>query len=117
MRIQDKEEGIAYAKLVAREASDPKAAMRSIVADYFDPFAMEFVKAIRKALPGDDASYASWAYLFAVGALVMSVFDSRIERISSGKVKAGDVRRKSEYLVTFIAAGIRAGAAAKPAMR
>ena len=67
------------------------------------------MKAIRKALPGNDAGYASWAYLFAVGALVMSVFDSRIERISGGKVKAGDVQRKSEYLVSFIAAGIRAG--------
>ena len=109
MRIQDRAEGIAYAKLVAREASDPRAAVRGIVADYFDPFAAEFVKAIRKALPVDNASYASWAYLFAVGALVMSVFDNRIERISGGKVKAGDLRRKSEYLVTFIAAGIRAG--------
>ncbi|WP_416047034.1 TetR/AcrR family transcriptional regulator [Cupriavidus basilensis] len=109
MRIQDTEAGIAYAKLVAREASDPREAERGIVADYFDPFAMEFVKAIRKALPGN-ARYAHWAYLFAVGALVMSVFDRRIERISGGKFKAGDVRHKSEYLVTFIAAGIRAGA-------
>lgn len=117
MRIQDRDEGIAYAKLVAREASDPRSVERGIVADYFDPFAKEFVKAIRKVLPGDDASYASWAYLFAVGALVMSVFDSRIERISSGKVKAGDVRRKSEYLVKFIAAGIRAGTAGKAVLR
>ncbi|TDF62198.1 TetR/AcrR family transcriptional regulator [Cupriavidus sp. L7L] len=117
IRIQDREEGVAYAKLVAREASDPKAAVRSVVADYFDPFAMEFVKAIRKALPGNDASYASWAYLFAVGALVMSVFDSRIERISGGKVKTGDLRRKSEYLVTFISAGIRAGTVAKSSLR
>ncbi|WP_052494570.1 TetR/AcrR family transcriptional regulator [Cupriavidus basilensis] len=109
MRIQNTEGGLAYAKLVAREASDPKEAERGIVADYFDPFAMEFVKAIRKALPGNGTSYAHWAYLFAVGALVMSVFDSRIERISGGKVKAGDMRRKSEYLVSFIAAGIRAG--------
>ena len=117
MRIQDTEAGIAYAKLVAREASDPREAERGIVADYFDPFAMEFVKAIRKALPGNSTSYAHWAYLFAVGALVMSVFDTRIERISGNKVKAGDVRRKSEYLVTFIAAGIRAGTERKPSIR
>lgn len=117
MRIQDTEAGIAYAKLVAREASDPKAAERGIVADYFDPFAMEFVEAIRKALPGNTSGYAYWAYLFAVGSLVMSVFDSRIERISGGKARAGDVLRKSEYLVTFIAAGIRAGAGRKPSRR
>jgi len=110
MRIQDTEAGIAYAKLVAREASDPRESERGIVSDYFDPFAMEFIRAIRKALPAQGASYAHWAYLFAVGALVMSVFDSRIERISGGKVKAGDLRRKTEHLVTFIVAGIRAGA-------
>ncbi|CAG9182475.1 MULTISPECIES: TetR/AcrR family transcriptional regulator [Cupriavidus] len=117
MRIQETEGGLAYAKLVAREASDPKEVERGIVADYFDPFAVEFAKAIRKALPGNGTSYPHWAYLFAVGALVMSVFDSRIERISAGKVKAGDTRRKSEYLVSFIAAGIRAGAEPKPSTR
>ncbi|WP_175856469.1 TetR/AcrR family transcriptional regulator [Burkholderia anthina] len=109
IQIQGTEAGIAYAKLVAREASDPRESERGIVADYFDPFAKEFVKAIRKALPGHDTRYANWAYLFAVGALVMSVFDRRIERISSGKVKPDDLRRKTEYLVNFIAAGIRAG--------
>ncbi|AOY95860.1 TetR family transcriptional regulator [Cupriavidus sp. USMAA2-4] len=110
MRIQDSAPGIAYAKLVAREASDPRESERGIVTDYFDPFAKEFVRAIRKVLPGHPAGYAHWAYLFSVGALVTSVFDSRIERISAGKVKAGDLRRKTAYLVTFIMAGIRAGA-------
>lgn len=110
MQLQTTEAGLAYAKLVAREASDPRESERGIVSDYFDPFAVEFVRAIRKALPGHSASYAHWAYLFAVGALVMSVFDRRIERISGGKVKAGDLRRKADYLVNFIAAGIRAGA-------
>ncbi len=109
IRIQETEAGIAYAKLVAREASDPRESERGIVADYFDPFAKEFVKAIRKALPGHGPSYAHWAYLFAVGALVMSVFDRRIERISGGKVKPGNLQRKTDYLVNFITAGIRAG--------
>ncbi|KWF64710.1 TetR family transcriptional regulator [Burkholderia multivorans] len=110
MRIQDTEAGMAYAKLVAREASDPREHERGIVADYFDPFATEFIRAIREALPGHDESYATWAYLFAVGALVLSVFDKRIERISRGRVKPGDLNRKTEYLVRFIVAGIRAGA-------
>ncbi|ODV43413.1 TetR family transcriptional regulator [Cupriavidus sp. UYMMa02A] len=110
MRIQETEAGLAYAKLIAREASDPREATRGIVADYFDPFAMEFVRAIRKAMPHNGLSYANWAYLFAIGALTMSVFDSRVERISGGKVKAGNLRQKSEYLVTFITAGIRAEA-------
>ena len=110
MQIQNTESGLAYAKLVAREASDPREAERGIVAEYFDPFAAEFIKEIRRTLPGHSANYAHWAYLFAVGALVMSAFDSRIERISGGKIKAGALKRKAEHLVTFISAGIRAGA-------
>lgn len=110
MQIQNTESGLAYARLVAREASDPRETERGIVAEYFDPFAREFVQAINKALPGHNASYAHWAYLFAVGALVMSAFDNRIERISGGKIRAGALKSKTRHLVTFIVAGIRAGA-------
>ena len=99
----------AYAKLVAREVSDPREAERGIVAEYFDPFAVEFVHAIRTVLPRQDPDYAHWAYLYAVGALVMSVFDRRIERISEGQTHAGDLKNKAEYLVRFIVAGMRAG--------
>ena len=70
--------------------SDPREAERGIVAEYFDPFAVEFVHAIRTVLPRQDPDYAHWAYLYAVGALVMSVFDRRIERISEGQTHAGD---------------------------
>ena len=80
-----REAGVAYAKLVAREVSDPREAERGIVAEYFDPFAVEFVHAIRTVLPRQDPDYAHWAYLYAVGALVMSVFDRRIERISEAR--------------------------------
>lgn len=110
-QIQNTEAGICYAKLVAREAADPREAARGIVSDHFDPFAREFIQAIRKALPDNGADYAHWAYLFAVGALVMSVFDSRIERLSDGKIKANDLQSKTKHLVTFIAGGIRAGSA------
>jgi len=109
MTNQDSEAGIAYAKLVAREASDPREVDRGIVAEYFDPFAVEFIRAIREVLPGISSRAAHWFYLFAVGALVMSVFDNRIERISGGEVKAMDLDTKTEHLVAFIKAGIHAG--------
>ncbi|MFG0228795.1 TetR/AcrR family transcriptional regulator [Achromobacter sp. 413638] len=109
LQAQGGEAGVAYAKLVAREVSDPREAERGIVAEYFDPFAVEFVHAIRTVLPRQDPDYAHWAYLYAVGALVMSVFDRRIERISEGQTHAGDLKNKAEYLVRFIVAGMRAG--------
>ncbi|AZC18483.1 TetR/AcrR family transcriptional regulator [Pseudomonas sp. CMR5c] len=108
MSIQHDEAGVAYAKLVARESSDPKEAGRGIVEALFDPFAAEFIAAIRRALPDITAAAAHWAYHFAVGALVMSVFDERIERISAGEVKAMDIEVKTNYLISFITAGIRA---------
>ena len=49
-----------HAKLVAREVSDPREAERGIVAEYFDPFAVEFVHAIRTVLPRQDPDYAHW---------------------------------------------------------
>ena len=109
MQAQRTAAGVAYAKLIVREAADPREYSRGIQKELFDPLAVEFIRAIRQALPDVSTSYAHWAYLFAVGALVLSVFDERIERLSDGKVKAGDLPRKSEYLVTFIVAGLRAG--------
>lgn len=109
LQAQHSEAGLAYAKLVAREVSDPREAERGIVAEYFDPFAIEFIRAIRTVLPRQDPDYAHWAYLYAVGALVMSVFDPRIERISGGKTHTGDLEHKAEYLIRFIVAGMQAG--------
>ncbi|NWE37461.1 hypothetical protein, partial [Pseudomonas gingeri] len=97
------------AKLVAREASDPREVDRGIVAEYFDPIAVEFIRAIREALPGISSKTAHWSYLFAVGALVMSVLDNRIERICGSTLNAMDLDTKTEHLVAFIKAGILAG--------
>lgn len=109
LHTQNDAAGLAYAKLIAREVSDPREAERGIVAEYFDPFAIEFIHAIRAVLPQQDPHYAHWAYLFAAGALVMSVFDRRIERISEGQTQAGDLHHKAEYLIRFIVAGLQAG--------
>lgn len=104
--------GRSYAQLVVREASDPREETRGIIGDYFDPFAKEFVRALQEALPGKSVEYIRWAYLFAVGALVMSVFDSRMTRISDGATRPSDLERKTRYLCDFIVGGMRGGAAA-----
>ena len=103
-----REAGVAYAKLVARSVGPARSRARHR-RGVFRSFAVEFVHAIRTVLPRQDPDYAHWAYLYAVGALVMSVFDRRIERISEGQTHAGDLKNKAEYLVRFIVAGMRAG--------
>jgi len=115
LRSQMSSAGKSYAQLVARESSDPSEATRGIVKEYFDPFAIEFIQALRQALPRKSLDYVHWAYMFAVGALVMSVFDSRLPRITGGKTKPTDlskpaeVNKKTQYLCAFICAGIRGG--------
>lgn len=73
------------------------------------PFAREFVRAIQLALLRKSPEYVHWAYLFSVGALVMSVFDSRVVTISNGSVKPASLAAKTRHMTTFIAAGIRGG--------
>lgn len=107
LRSQMSDTGRSYAQLVVREASDPREETRGIIGDYFDPFAKEFIRALQQALPDKAPEYIRWAYLFAVGALVMSVFDSRMIRISDGATRPYDLESKSRYLCDFIAGGMR----------
>ncbi|WP_269507158.1 TetR/AcrR family transcriptional regulator [Burkholderia sp. IMCC1007] len=103
-------EGREYAQLVARELSDPQEATRGIVEEYYDPLAKAYISALRRALPKASEEYLCWSYLFAVGALVMGVFDHRIGRLSENKFESTDVETKTKMLATFIADGIGGGA-------
>ncbi|MEK7946313.1 TetR family transcriptional regulator [Pigmentiphaga sp. YJ18] len=103
-------EGREYARLVVREASDPQEETRGIIEHYYDPIAKAYIAATRRALPEASHEYLCWAYMFAVGALVMSVFDHRIARLSDGAFTAIDVETKTRMLAAFIADGLRAGA-------
>ncbi|CAB3751364.1 hypothetical protein GQ56_0121590 [Burkholderia paludis] len=103
-------DGSNYAMLVVREASDPQEEARGIIEAYYDPVARAFMAAVKRALPGVTDEYLHWSYHFAVGALVMSVFDRRIERLSGGKFRNVDVTRKAKMLAAFIADGMQGGA-------
>jgi len=102
-------DSIHYARLVVREASDPQEATRGIIEAYFDPTAKAFIGALRKAMPKASHEYLCWAYLFAVGALVMSDFDGRMIRISDGKYSGNTTARKITMLTRFIVGGICSG--------
>ena len=109
LRRQATVEGRYYSMLTVREASDPQESSRGIIRDFFDPMAREFIAALQRALPGTSPAYLHWAYLFAVGALVMNSFDERMTRLSGGHYQPGDRETKARFLVAFISAGIRGG--------
>lgn len=114
LRIQRTPEGIVYSQLIAREVSEPGDDTRGIMSEYFDPVAREFIDALRVALPDKVPGYVEWGYLFMVGALVTSVFDARIPRITEGKYRPGDIERKIKFLTSFVAAGLRGGPESDP---
>jgi AcrR family transcriptional regulator len=114
MRQQARPDGKYYSMLTVREASDPHERSRGILRDYYDPMAREFIAALQRALPDQSPEYLHWAYLFAVGALVMNFFDERMSRLSKHRYKPGDLPTKGRFLVRFITAGIRAGPDVEP---
>lgn len=105
-QVQLSEEGKIYSLLVLREATDPEQTQRSIIRDYYDPMARQFIAALRKAMPEKSEEKIAWAYLFSVSALVMSIFDDRMERLADRKVHPDDADNKYHYLVDYITGGI-----------
>jgi AcrR family transcriptional regulator len=102
-------DGRYYAQLIVREASDPQEETRGIIEEYFDPTARAFIAALQRTLPNVDYEYLCWAYCFSVGALVMSIFDRRIPRISTGIRLPISVERKTRLLALYVTEGIRGG--------
>ena len=98
-----------FATLIAREATDPEEAKRGIIAQYLDPTARVFLRALQEALPGAPKSDVAWGYQFLIGAMVLILADTgRLTRISDGAARTDDVRTTRDSLVRYAAAGFRA---------
>lgn len=75
--------GLAYTRLVAREAGDPAEGERGIVHALLDPVARDFLAAMRLALPGLSRQRVNWAYHFFIGALLLILTNpQRVTRLS-----------------------------------
>lgn len=105
-----------FAVLLAREASDPDEASRGILAEYIDPTARAFLRALERALPDLSRADIAWGYQFMIGAMVMHIADARrITRVSGGAAKSGDTPAAFDRLVRFAGGGFRALAGARGA--
>ena len=72
-RFAEGVQGAAFAQLTAREAVDPREAARGVLAEHFDPTASDFLAAFARLYPGSSPACRVDAYLFMVGALVMTM--------------------------------------------
>lgn len=104
--------GVSYARLIAREVSDPDEASRGIIAKTLDPIAKRFFKALAKAMPEARASDVHWAGHYFIAALLMMMANTgRIQRLSGRHCGTG--RSNEEQIVGFFAAALRGQQAAK----
>ncbi|WP_100959936.1 TetR/AcrR family transcriptional regulator [Bosea sp. FBZP-16] len=109
-RFSEGVQGAAFAMMTAREAVDPREAARGVVAEHFDPTARQFVTALGKLYPQAPEGALVDAYLFMVGALVMTMAaGDRASRLDQPR-EAVPVVENAEHLLqrltSFCAAGI-----------
>jgi len=103
-------QGAAFAMLTAREAVDPRESARGVLAEHFDPTAARFLAAFAELYPQASRAAMVDAYLFMVGALVMTMAASdRAARLDLERpaLPEGDLPlHLLERLTGFCAAGI-----------
>lgn len=103
MRLRETPDGLAFARLLAREATDPSSERRGIIEDLYDPMARQFIAALQEILPDVSAERIRWGYMFAVGAMSMSALDDRVRRF--GGEGESTLTEKTELLKAFIRGG------------
>lgn len=109
VEIRGKEGGLAYSRLIAREAGDPAEGKRKIVADLLDPIALEFIEAMKKALPTMSPAKVAWAYHFFIGALLTILSNpDRVTRLSGNLCKIKDDSSVVDEIVRFFSCGLLA---------
>ena len=110
--------GLPVARLFAREMIEPKQADRHIIGDMFDETAKRFMSAMQLALPDTSFEAISWAYHFAISAVVQTMANvARLEALSNGACDMSDGERAIDHLVPFIVEGIKGCVAAHVAMQ
>ena len=105
-----------YAALVAQTNANP-AFGGETMARYFDPAIHRLIELIAVILPEASEVDLYWGYHNLSGALTLTLGETgRLDRLSGGKARSGDLETAGDYMVRFAAAGFRAvvGMSPKP---
>lgn len=102
-----------YAALVAQTNANP-AFGGETMARYFDPAIIRLLDLVRRLLPQARDEDLYWAWHNLSGALTLTLGETgRLDRLSGGLCKSGDLDSACDYMVRFAAAGFRAVCAPK----
>ncbi|RZJ93466.1 MAG: TetR/AcrR family transcriptional regulator [Brevundimonas sp.] len=97
-----------YAALVAQTNASPTFGGETM-ARYFDPAIRRLIELIAQVLPGSREVDLYWAYHNLSGALTLTLGETgRLDRLSNGLCRSGDLETAGDYMVRFAAAGFRA---------
>jgi AcrR family transcriptional regulator len=76
--------------------------------EYFDPVVLRLIGILRKALPDVSKEDIFWGYHFVTGSFMHSLSRSgRLDRLSNGLCKSGDLDAVKARMADFMAAGFR----------
>ena len=97
-----------YAALVAQTNANPTFGGETM-ARYFDPAIRRLMELLKQVLPGAEEVDLYWAYHMLSGALTLTLGETgRLDRLSNGLCRSGDLETAGDYMVRFAAAGFRA---------
>lgn len=97
-----------YAALVAQTNANPTFGGETM-ARYFDPAIRRLIDLVAQVLPGAREVDLYWAWHNLSGALTLTLGETgRLDRLSGGLCRSGDLETACDYMVRFGAAGFRA---------
>ena len=97
-----------YSALVAQTNANPTFGGETM-ARYFDPAIRRLMELLKQVLPGAREVDLYWAYHMLSGALTLTLGETgRLDRLSGGLARSGDLLTAGDYMVKFAAAGFRA---------
>jgi len=96
-----------YLALIAYINNSPYWGQR-MMSKLFDTLVLEFIAALRGALPGARDEDLFWCYHNLSGALTLTLAQTgRIDQLSGGKCRSSDFRAAYDHMIPFTAAGFR----------
>ena len=97
-----------YSALVAQTNANPTFGGETM-ARYYDPAIRRLIELIKQVMPEAREVDLYWAYHMLSGALTLTLGETgRLDRLSNGLCRSGDLETAGDYMVRFAAAGFRA---------
>ena len=106
LQLRRQAETRSYVRLLAREILLGSPAGDQALLEGFDPLMQRFADALHAARPEASSTDLAWVCQFLLGTLALHLRDERIERLSNGRLHAGDPG-SSERLVRFLIGGLQ----------